>query len=387
MSLWTQPVLTISVTVYINSARCNASECKFGPYQLKSGADAVAESENIGAIAEKISDEIFKWFGWNTHPLKNENFPCTNPEHTVKESRAKRATKNANGQSSTPKQKKTHPGDVIFSYDDPYLGWPVYLHTDLKSYAKESVSTVKARAAIESLAMTVQCAQNSQQWREQYSVPDDKPFEIRGLLFVYNHDNKYEADFGDAIRKTDLGTIPVAPKVYIHFLGPEDINRLFTIANDLMRLQHQKTLPEKYSFYYPDLVTWRRQGDVFLQPATIEVLTAPYTIITYETGYKTPPGYLIYYNRPGSSADEFVYFLDSLSRYQMLEPNKLIRIRVVHKAASAHMQSYFKAAKDKYSQAWGFDESRTRILEDIQIEEVAAVFANYKGPQIGWRSA
>jgi hypothetical protein len=235
--------------------------------------------------------------------------------------------------------------------------------------------------------MTVQCAQHSQQWREQYSVPDDQSFEVRGLLFVYNHDNKYEADFGDAIRKTDLSTIPVAPKVYIHFLGPEDINRLFTIANDLMRLQHQNTLPEKYSFYYPDLVTWRRQGDVFSQPATIETLTAPYTIITYETGHKTPPGYLIYYNRPGSSADEFVYFLDSLSRYQMLEPNKLIRIRVVHKAANSHMQSYFKAAKEKYAQAWGFDEARTRILDDIQIEEVTAVVANYKGPKIGWRPA
>jgi hypothetical protein len=344
----------------------------------------VAESVNIGEIAEKISEDIFKWFGWESHPLKNENFPCNNPEHTIKPAKSKGKSKKA-GETTPPKQKASHPGDVIFKYEDPYLGWTVYLHTDLKSYAKDSVSTIKARAAIESLAMTIQCAQNSPQWRAQYSVPDDAIFEVRGLLFVHNHDNKYEKDFAEAVGKTDLGTIPIAANVYIHFLGPEDINRLYTIVNDLMRLQHQKTLPDSYSFYYPDLVTWRRHGDIFPQPATIEALTAPYTIITYEAGDKTPPGYLIYYNRPGASVDEFVYFLDSLSRYQMLESQKFIRIRVVHKAAHEHLNSHFQGAREKYAQAWGFDENRTKILDDIRIEEVNAVVPNYKGTKIGWR--
>lgn len=342
----------------------------------------MAETVNIGEIANQLSEEIFGYFGWIAHPKRDDNFCCSNPTHLIKAkpSKSKGGTKPAE-----PKQKDSHPGDVVFYYQDPYLGARIYLHTDLKSYAKDSVSTVKLRSAIESLAMTVDCARNSSEWRTKYSAPEYDPFEVRGLLFVHNHDGKYLDDFDTAVFKTNLATIPVAPNVYIHFLGPHDISRLYTIANDIIRLQHQKTLPTNYSFYYPDLVMWRRHGDLFSQPATIESLTSPYFIIVYETGEKSPPGYLIYYNRTGNSVDEFEYFLDSLSRYQMLEPGKLIRVRMVSKQPNENYLSNFKAAKERYARAWGFDQSRVSILEDIQISPVTAVATTYAAPYIGWR--
>jgi hypothetical protein len=347
----------------------------------------MAETVNIGEIANQLSDEIFSYFGWKAHPKRDDNFPCCNPDHVTKPKTVKRTPSSTKGRAAppAPKQKDSHPGDVVFYYQDPYLGLRIYLHTDLKSYAKDSVSTTKLRAAIESLAMTVECARCSEEWRKKYSVPDDEPIDVRGLLFVHNHDGKYVDDFDAAVSKTNFSSVPVAPNVYIHFLGPHDISRLFTIANDIVRLQHQKTLPETYSFYYPDLVMWRRHGDVFAQPATIECITAPYFIITYETGAKSPPGYLIYYNRMGGTVDEFEYFLDSLSRYQMLEPGKLIRIRMVSKSPSGDYLSNFKSARERYAKAWGFDESRVGVLNSIQIGPVNAVATTYSAPFIGWR--
>ncbi len=85
----------------------------------------MSETVNIGEIAPRISKEIFKHFLWEKHKKHDDNFKCTNPDHK------------SDGKSAKPKS--THPGDVVFSYDDPYLGKSIFLHTDLKSYAKDSI--------------------------------------------------------------------------------------------------------------------------------------------------------------------------------------------------------------------------------------------------------
>lgn len=340
----------------------------------------MAETVNIGEIANKISDDIFKYFGWNSHPKRDDNFACKNNDHKIKQKPKKDAEED-----SEENNKKTHPGDVLFYYQDPYLGSRVYLHTDLKSYAKESITPQKIRGAIESLAMTIDCARNSDEWRKLYSVPEGLNHEVRGLLFVYNHDGKYQQKFSAAINRTDLSSIPVAPNVYIHFLGPEDISRLFTITNDIIRLQHAEHLPKEYSFYYPDLVMWRNQEGVFNQPATIESLIAPYFIINYKKHDSENMDFLIYYNRSGDSVDEFEYFLDSLSRYQMLEPGKKISVRLVSKETDSNYLSNFHAAKEKYARAWGLGLSRVEILNDIEIDTVTAVASTYTAPALGWK--
>jgi hypothetical protein len=330
----------------------------------------MAETSTISQLANKISSDIFEHFRWSTHPRRDDNFGCHNTSHT--------------SGGTKPKPKKTHPGDVLFYYDDPYVGRRVYLHTDLKSYARDSVGPVKLRAAVESLSMTVECARSSEDWRQKYSVTDDINFEVRGLLFIYNHDGKYVDSFDAAVKKANLETVPVAPSVYIHFLGPKDIARLFTVTHDIQGLLYQKTLPKQYSFYYPDLTLARRHGDMYRQAATIESLTAPYFIITYEQGPKLPPGYVIYYNRSGATSAEFEYFLDSLSRYQMLEPDKLIRVRLVSENVHVDFLSNFHAAKARYVKAWGLDPYRANLLDDIKLEKINAFVPAYVAPEIGW---
>lgn len=333
----------------------------------------MSETATISEIAVKLSNDIFRFFHWEIHEQRDTNFPCHNVNHL---SAGKR-----------PRPKSTHPADVVFSYDDPYRHKRTYLHTDLKSYGKDAIGPVKMRSAVESLAMAVECAKQSCDWREKYSVANDVPHDIRGLLFVHNHDGKYTNKFLESIEKTDLSTVNIAADTYIHLLGPEDINRLFTIANDIIRLLYENLISEDYYFYYPDLTLVKRSQDLNNQAATIEALTAPYLILKFNAFSKSDAGYVIYYNQKGDTAEEFLYFLDSLSRFQLLSDRETIRIRLVGKDIAENCINNFKTAKLRYAKAWGFSESRMQVLDNINIERVTAVASTYSAPTIGWRGA
>lgn len=329
----------------------------------------MTETANIAEIAVKISKDIFKHFLWETHQKRDDNFKCTNDKHL--------------GKGSKPKD--THPGDVVFFYEDPYLGKRIYLHTDLKSYATDSINATSLRSAFKSLCMTVECAKESSEWRNKYSVDASESHEVRGMLFIHNHDNGYDKPFYEAIDKVGLQALPVAPGSILHFLGPHDIQRLYSIGNDIIRLKVEDELPKEYTFYYPDLVMSRRQGDVWDQPATIESLTGPYIIIKHRPAESCGGGYIIYYNRPGETPEEFEYFLDTLSRYQMLESGEKIRIRVTSSAAIDDLKSVFQTAKKKYAKVWGFDPARETILNQIEIDRITSMTNNYNPGDIGWR--
>lgn len=329
----------------------------------------MGETQNIGEIAAKISKDIFKHFMWKTHPKRDDNFICSNVKHT----------------GDGGKSKATHPGDVVFFYEDPYLGKHIYLHTDLKSYAAGTITSTKLRSAFKSLCMTIDCAKSSLNWRDKYSVEASEAHEVRGLLFVHNHDNGYDKPFYEAIDKIDLPSLPVAPGSLLHFFGPHDIQRLYCIANDIIRLKGENELPQEYTFYYPDLVMFRRQGDVWGQPATIETLTGPYIIIKHGSIGTHGAGYVIYYNAPADCPEEFEYFLDSLSRYQMLESGEKIRIRVTREGAKEDLKSIFHTAKKKYVKAWGFDPAREAIMDQIDIDRITSVTSTYSPGDMGWR--
>ena len=329
----------------------------------------MAETINIGEIATKISKDIFKHFQWETHQKRDDNFSCSNEKHV----------------GDGGKSKDTHPGDVVFCYEDPYLGRRIYLHTDLKSYATDTISATKLRSAFKSLCMTIECAKESQEWRLKYSVDASEQHEVRGMLFIHNYDNGYDKLFYETIDKVDLQALPVAPGSILHFLGPYDIQRLYSIGNDIIRLKSDGELPNDYTFYYPDLVMSRRQGDVWAQPATIESMTGPYLIIKHKATESCGSGYVIYYNRPGETPEEFEYFLDSLSRYQMLDSGEKIRIRMTNGNAVNDLKSIFQTAKNKYVKAWGFDPAREAILNQIEIDRITCVTNTYNPGDMGWR--
>lgn len=297
----------------------------------------MAETINIAEIAVKLSKDIFRHFHWKLHPKKDDNFVCFNPNHKV-----------AGGEA----QKSTHPCDAIFYYDDPYLGREIFLHTDLKSYKTSTLNSGKLRTALRSLAMSVECAQVSDDWRTKYSVDPNGTHQVRGMLFVHNREADGVDKFSTALAGVRLDGLPIARGSILHFLGPHDIQRLHSITTDMLRLKGAGELPAKYTFFHPDLVTVRRQGDIWDQPATFEMMTGPFLIVRHGEEEPTcPRGYLVYYNRPGRRAEEFEYFLDYMSRLQMLDSDETLRIRMCARDADEEFRSHFQLAKEKYARA------------------------------------
>jgi len=327
----------------------------------------VAETANIAEIASKISKEIFKVFKWEMCPRRDENFSCVTDLHLKK------------GQVA-----KTHPADVVFSYQDPYLTRQIYLHTDLKSYGKSSITQTSVRTALRSLAETIECAAHSPEWRAKYCV--EESHEVRGLLFVHNHDNKYKSLFSELMSKIDTTSLPIAQKNIIHILGPTDIGRIYSIAHDIGAMKAELEIFNDYTFYYPDLILRHRHGDIWNRAATIESLTGPFFIVKHNGAGSNLPGFIVYYNREGATVEEFEYLIDCMSRFQLLESGQSVHVRCVFSDASSILKSNFATAVNRYAKAWGFEAERQKVLEAIEIDRINTFISNYNHGDIGWRA-
>src|SRR5690606_11306953 len=79
------------------------------------------------------------------------------------------------------------------------------------------------------------------------------------------------------------------------------------------------------------------------------------------------PGYIVYYNREANTDNEFLYLLDLLSKYQLLNSGRKIRLKVPHTKTSGSARSHFNRALEKYIHEWGYDEDMKKKL-DIKLE-------------------
>jgi hypothetical protein len=325
----------------------------------------MAETSNIAALAERISKEIFTWFKWRSRPLHDSNWECVLEHH----------------------DKGTHPSDVVFYYNDPYTGKILYLNTDLKSYKASSITKTQLEKALESLSLSVECANISQDWQQKFSLPHAGSSEVIGLLFVYNHDNSFDRHkFNSLLGKIKLSQLGIKERNKIVIFGPGTILDLFNIVHDLKDLfaENMMTRYDNYTFFYPDLVMSKAHGDQWSHAASVEALTGPWIIIKHkEIPDQVKEGYLIYYMRDGSQVDEFVYFLDALSRFQMLLGDELIRIRLVNAVGVA--ANNFNVAKDKFLVTWGQDKQRAKRLNEISVSSIPTRETSFNLVEIGMR--
>lgn len=337
------------------------------------------ETANISEIANKVSEDLFKWFKWSKVPLMDENFTCVkNDSHAPK------------------KVNHTHPVDAVFHYFDPHLNKEVYLNTDLKSYAKNSITAIKIRDALKSLATTIDCARASAEWKSKY-ILEQKTYEIRGMLFVYNHDGEYDKSFYETFKGVSLDSIKIQKDQLIHIVNPALINYMHTIVGDMTKLHHEGKFPEQlYSFFYPDLYLHKAHGSHDDRAATIESIAAPYLIIQHEAVTKYDEkeksiketfqrGFLVYYNRDGGTDTEFMYLFDALSRFQILNQECTIRIRVANSNPSQNIMPNYSRAINLYVMDWEFDEYKRKQLENISLELVDISKPFYCPSKIGWR--
>jgi hypothetical protein len=323
----------------------------------------MSETGNIEQLAKIVSKEIFKVFKWETCELKDVDWKCEFEHHS----------------------KKTHPSDVVFHYIHPYTGNRVYINTDLKSYKKTSISKGAIQKALNSLAMAVECSNVSKDWQDKYYVDEDYQSETVGLLFIYNNDNQFDKDFRQYLIEVDREKLNIAKGNKLFVFGPDDINYLLTVAGDIRHRIADELLPrgEDYTFYYPDLVLNKRHGEEWGQAAIFEYLTAPWMLIKHRLANEVASGYLIYYKRKGSTVDEFVYFLDTLSHYQLLLQGEPIVIRFVGCHSGA--LNNFNKAKREYLKSWGEDAARKKQLDNIEAGSVTRVVAEFNPMEVGMR--
>lgn len=345
------------------------------------------EVANITEVATKVSKDIFKWFKWDSIPVMDMNFSCHKPEQHMKQSKSKK---------NKATEKHTHPIDVVLKYFDPYLNKIILLNTDLKSYSRSSINSSKIKEAICSLAKTIDCARGSAEWQDRY-VLEESSFEVRGMLFIYNHDNGYDKDFFNHLKSIKTESIGIKSDQIIHIIDPQRIRYLSTVIADMMKLHADKELPRNnYTFFYPDLYLHKSHGNSDKYPATIELLCSPFMIIKHDrfniyneiTGEKESEaneGYIIYYNQDGSSDYEFMYLFDSLSRFQILSSKAQVKIRVAHHKPSDNIKSNYKKAINNYIKSWCFDEYKKRDLDRIELEIVNITQPHYNPGILSWR--
>ncbi|EOC1346527.1 hypothetical protein ACI093_001580 [Cronobacter turicensis] len=351
----------------------------------------MAENGPREDLAKLISEKIFEKFKWRQHGPTDHDFPCEDE---------------INHKPADKKTQHTHPVDVVFHYKDPYLNKTIYLNTDLKSYSKGALNNKMIEAGLSSLAKTIDCASFSSLWSERY-ITSVGQYEIRGMLFVYNHDNDFQHDFynffhpekpakGKRAAAVNLDNIDLKSGQQLHIIEPKTINYLMAVVSDMNEMIAEFRFPRNdYGFFYPQLTFHKVLTSEEYLPATIETLTSPFMIIKhgpvidYDRSIcsdvtKYPEGYVIYYNRPGTSELEFSYLLDALSSYQILNAKNNIRIRVAGQNKTEGVRSNFTRALEKYAHEWGYDEAAKEKLYSIELHIVPVQKEFYSTDERSW---
>ncbi|MFQ2440153.1 hypothetical protein ACK31O_06740 [Aeromonas caviae] len=352
----------------------------------------MAENGPREDIAKIVSEKLLSLFKWKQYGPYDQDFPCRKQQKHLDKDKT---------------QKHTHPVDVVFGYKDPYSNKNVLLNTDLKSYGEGTINSTMVEDALISLAKTIDCAENSPDWQRKYAIPPGD-YEVRGLLFVYNHDNKQQKEFyeffyppkrekgqlGRPPKPIQLSKIPVPKDKQLHFVEPLLINYWMSISADISDMIRLSTFPKNdYGFYYPQLTFHKVTSSEKYLPATIELLSSPFIIIkhdevkevvnsTIETVYG--PGYIVYYNREAKTDKEFLYLLDLLSKYQLLNSENKIRLKIPQVNADSSARSHFTRALEKYAHEWGYDDAGKSL--NIHLDMIPYTREFYNSENIGWKS-
>lgn len=320
----------------------------------------MAETSNIARIATIVSEEVFSVFGWSRRPHKDQNWKCVVRGH----------------------KKKTHPSDVVFSYESPLEAGRVYLNVDLKSYAKATITKEAVEKALISLSMSAECANQSEEWQNLYVDPESNA-RVHSVLFVYNHDGAYNTDFNRVVKtlKSSLFKVKVAYRCFI--FGPKDICYLQTISSDILKKRGRNQLPGSNSchFFHPDLVRARVTSNT-LDSATAEMLLSPWQILQFSaTNEKPNGGIIVYYRESATTVDELKFLIDYLFRFQLVEENIPIEIRAPFAADQA--TAFFATAKEQYAKDYHEMPEFIKRLDQIKFHLIPEIQTTFSKVELG----
>lgn len=320
----------------------------------------MAETESISKMAKLLADAIFKELKWQQEAPLNTNYSCVLAE--------------SHG-------KKTHPADVVYWYKDPYKGSRVYVLTDLKSYARGSITSDTIKGSVTNLALSVECAKISDEWRRRF-ISGSENTDLVGMLFIFNHDQGWDAEFLTFLGKMfdEYPRIPSGVKLYI--FGPQDIWYLNNIIYDIKVLRGDGDLSAigDCSFLYPDLSRSKVVQDDWGCAATLECLKAPWQIIKYRKSDGSIQ-LLIYYRGTGDTVQEFIYLIDKLVHFQWVAMCETIRLRAPY--ASQNAAATFALAVKEYADPLVGTAQIREKLNKIRLETIPKVAPNFSEIEIG----
>jgi hypothetical protein len=313
----------------------------------------MAETSNIGKMAALLSEELFNYFGWKKCTFEDLNWKCENAEH----------------------EKSTHPADVVFYYNDPYTNTVTYIHTDLKSFSESTLSNLNLSEVLQSLSMQVECSEISEEWQTLY-LEGASDYKVHGLLFIYNHDNKYIKPLTSKFGKVSNISISTPKNSRLYVLDPSDIYWLNNIALHLSRLLQKKQISEEYTFFYPQRKDQATIGNS--KAATIELLKSPFIILEDKKLKKV----IIFYRADGEEVDEFVYLIDYIRHHQLLDIDNKISIFQLEQNNFA--PANFKNAIRKCEKLLNIkDPDLKDLLNNIDIEKIKHFTTEFSEIEIG----
>lgn len=330
----------------------------------------MSETANIAAIAEMISENLFGAFGWLTVGPKNFNFQENESEET--------------------KRRSKWPCDVIFEYADPFHATnPIYLLTDLKSYARETVEDKKKiKNAITNLGKSLRVAVNSDDFQKHLHEEGSR---ISALLFVYNHDECYEKDFDAVITANMPSPLDLPPNSSLYIIGPTCIRFLLDIYNDLQKIFGENEVNSgKFLFHYPNLVSKVPTRNNWTT-AIPEMLLGPYIPVIYDKEIIENDGGLtvksskrniqFYYRGSGASYEEFCFILDYLFKYNIVDDCSKVSIRIPGPDGS--YLSQFEKAKEEFSKAFYSQDKAFEKLKAIECKSISTQSQRFSDIELG----
>ena len=325
----------------------------------------MGETVNISRIAEEISNDIFKFMGWEICGEMNANWECVNPDHN----------------------RPTHPADVVYRYVEPYKNKMTYILTDLKSYGQATITKQNIKKALESLNKSLSCAKLSPDWREKY-LNTEKSYDIKGMLFIYNHDGEFQGEkefsllLNEASKniKIDKGNVLVV-------VGPSRIQYLTNVAHNIKSLVADEKLPHakhKRGFYYPDLGNEKILHVHSALPLSVENMCANFHIMRYSREDVEGIGGLdIYIKGMEDEVESFMHILDFIRKQNLFQGNTKVRVFVPISTPTTSQN--FQKAKFLFTEDMD-EELKNKIKQNIFYENCPVIVKQqYFNEEIGMR--
>jgi hypothetical protein len=136
-------------------------------------------------------------------------------------------------------------------------------------------------------------------------------------------------------------------------------------------------------FEYPHLVRKKKVQVEIAKAATIELLTGPWITLAYDAVDGKKPGFLTFYNGPGASAEEFLYLIDYLLHYQMLQPGTDIKIRTLDPDPNA--AAFFTRAVQEYTENYEGGDEIAALLTAIDYRQMNQVHRTFSPIEVGMK--